>query len=139
MNTYTPEQVKENRQKWLAALRSGDFTQSRGDLETLDSHGNTVGYCCLGVACVVAMNEGVPLTRSTDPEAGYSSYADPDGALYSGSLPIAVQGWLGVHSSGPRVVTSLGYVSLAALNDGERWTFDQIAEAIEAQPEDWTG
>ena len=33
--------------KWIAALDSGKYKQSRHHLQT------TFGYCCLGVACVV--------------------------------------------------------------------------------------
>ena len=40
---------KEFKEKWLAALRSGEYKQGSGLL--LDSSNN---YCCLGVACIVA-------------------------------------------------------------------------------------
>ena len=39
---------KEFKEKWLSALRSGEYTQAREALWV----GN--GYCCLGVACKVA-------------------------------------------------------------------------------------
>lgn len=39
--------------KWLEALRSGEYEQTKGKLykspEFVDLHGGTVGYCCLGV------------------------------------------------------------------------------------------
>lgn len=40
----------EFKEKWIAALESGDFHQARGVLKER----NTDGYCCLGIACVVA-------------------------------------------------------------------------------------
>jgi hypothetical protein len=38
----------ELKQKWLAALRSGDYVQGVGKLRGLDNR-----YCCLGVLCDV--------------------------------------------------------------------------------------
>lgn len=42
------------RDKFVAALRSGDFKQGTGQFYNTDD----VSYCCLGVACEVAHNEG---------------------------------------------------------------------------------
>ena len=50
---------------WLAALRSGNFSQSKHKLQ--DSN----GYCCLGVACVVLKKiEPIKLDYSTYDENG---------------------------------------------------------------------
>lgn len=38
----------EFKAKWVAALESGEYSQTRSKLH------NNSGYCCLGVACVVA-------------------------------------------------------------------------------------
>ena len=38
----------ELKAKWVAALRSGEYTQGRYSLITEDG-----GYCCLGVLCMV--------------------------------------------------------------------------------------
>ena len=38
----------ELKAQWIAALRSGEYTQGRGALKTGDG-----GYCCLGVLCIV--------------------------------------------------------------------------------------
>lgn len=38
-------------QKWIAALRSGKYKQTKGALQTRQ------GYCCLGVACKVSIPE----------------------------------------------------------------------------------
>lgn len=37
--------MTEDRRRWIEALRSGEYTQTRGALKT------DFGYCCLGVAC----------------------------------------------------------------------------------------
>lgn len=45
MKKYTlPRDFAE---KWIAALRSGKYNQTRGSLR------DQFGYCCLGVACVI--------------------------------------------------------------------------------------
>lgn len=44
MTTYTPEQIEANRRAWIAALRSGEWKQTRFGLHREDRH------CCLGVA-----------------------------------------------------------------------------------------
>lgn len=48
---------KKFKAKWLNALRSGKYAQTK---ETL---ADTDGFCCLGVACVVA---GIPLNKIGD-------------------------------------------------------------------------
>lgn len=41
------EEQRKNVEKWIKALRSGDYKQGRGHLKTKD------GYCCIGVACEI--------------------------------------------------------------------------------------
>lgn len=45
---------KEFKEKWVAALRSGEYKQGEAYLKN-----NAGQYCCLGVACMVAYN-GIP-------------------------------------------------------------------------------
>lgn len=40
--------TKYLKNKWIKALRSGDFKQTTGSLKTLDE------YCCLGVLCEIS-------------------------------------------------------------------------------------
>jgi hypothetical protein len=47
---------QEQRDKWVAALRSGEYTQITGELRRWDAK-DSVGHCCLGVYCEVA---GIP-------------------------------------------------------------------------------
>ena len=41
---------KVTKKKWIAALKSGDFKQGKGQLRHRDN------YCCLGVLCVITGN-----------------------------------------------------------------------------------
>ncbi len=44
--------IKKYKEKWIAALRSGDYRQNRGSLRRMVDETN-FGYCCLGVLCEV--------------------------------------------------------------------------------------
>lgn len=121
--TYTPEEQKANREKWVTALRSGEFKQGRGRL-----HAEADEYCCFGVACELATAEGVLVAR------GFA-YATPGQAFQDAVPPEAVKDWLGL-------TDQLGILEhpsrfddmdvLTEVNDSGRWTFDQIADVIAA-------
>ena len=103
------EPNRENIQKWVDALRSGEYEQGKGNLKTADGK-----FCCLGVACEI------------------SELGEWNGRYYldaSNFLPPEVQGWLGLSSS-PQIV-GVADGSAWYLNDHRGWSFDQIADAIE--------
>jgi hypothetical protein len=110
--------LNKNARKWVEALRSGKFKQSRFVLR------NEEGFCCLGVACEVAVREGViPEAR-----AGKDRY-DYDNEI--SSLPERVQNWLGLRTP---YGYAEGYQSLESLNDSGEYSFEQIANVIESKP-----
>ena len=107
---------------WVAALRSGEYTQGYGFLHQLDPDGHDT-YCCLGVACEVAkklrMNIGLVTADAEilpDYAAGVMGFYDRAGTT----------------SEGLTIILSDGneYGSLAEAND-HGGTFAQIADAIE--------
>lgn len=114
--TYTLAEQKENRKKWVKALRSGRYKQGKGCLRDVKSD----AHCCLGVGCRATR---IPSTRSSD--------------LYhfgkekkSGTAPIEL-----VRATG--LLTTNGChedTSLINLNDGDNLTFSQIADIIESEP-----
>lgn len=116
--------VNENAKAWVAALRSGEYQQTRRAL------GDVHGYCCLGVACELYIKAGNKLSRKESP-----LYSDRDGPYvvryngHSDVLPRVVQDWLGLSS--PYGVYNNN--NLAALND-RRISFDEIARIIESRP-----
>ena len=107
---------KENIRKWVEALRSGEYKQGR-ELLRVGDH-----FCCLGVACDVS-NVG-EWQRRTGITFEYEEEM--------GMLPPAVRDWLGVASGDPVLYTPIGHGDKASqLNDHDRFTFAQIADAIE--------
>lgn len=110
----------EIKEKWVAALRSGEYKQGRNNLANV----KTNRFCCLGVLCEVALKEGVNLEVTKG-----SSMKFYNGEC--GYLPRKVAAWADCKDL-PSVNTKDGIKSLAALNDkGVR--FKTIAKLIEEQ------
>jgi hypothetical protein len=95
--------------KWVKALRSGKYSQAKGQLKT------TEGYCCLGVLCDLAVKAGVLKVFPTG----------------RGNLPLNVKRWAGLVDPAGGYD---GHQNLADDNDsGNR--FKTIANIIESEPE----
>src|SRR4051812_2834892 len=89
--------LSPNARKWVEALRSGRFKQTRGVLT------NDEGYCCLGVACQLFIEEGGDLKAIKRPTAWSHAitYVEPetDDFEFVSMLPSSVQSWLGLRGS----------------------------------------
>lgn len=120
MSAYNLEQQKANRDKWTAALRSGRYPQGKRALLSTDDQGRQC-FCCLGVACEVAVQAGV--------------IAPPADGSYGGEkniLPTSVQEWLGLYDDAGITRTEHDSTScLTELNDDAGWTFEQIADLVD--------
>lgn len=118
---------KEVIEKWVAALESGDYPQARGALNIKHYDGNH-SYCCLGVLCELAVDEGV-----IKPADRFGSYAyTEDGVEYmeGGVLPLPVRKWAGLRYCNPDVAVNDERRALADLNDSEMLTFPVIADIL---------
>jgi hypothetical protein len=108
------------RRAWVEALRSDKYKQGQGCLRLGDR------FCCLGVACELAVEAGVipPPTKRDD---GAYQYGKAAGAS-TACLPDCVRDWLGVtsHHGSLRGVPG----SLAGKND-QGLSFGEIADLIE--------
>ena len=121
----------EVKTKWLEALRSGNYKQGQNYL-----HRGNDEFCCLGVLCDLAVQEGV-VGRTFDPDVdggGAWVYQDAE-VRYSPSdalLPAPVVEWAGLDHINPEVPTpdSDGTEALSALNDTGK-SFGHIAQLIE--------
>lgn len=125
-----------------AALRSGEYPQTRMALCLVKAAGDApddapVGFCCLGVACEVAMANGVEMT--TEIKGATKFYNG--GSAY---MPQAVVDFFGFKNShgasytenGPVLMTTSKGLkgSLAQAND-TGVPFDEIADLIDANYE----
>ena len=113
--------ISENVQKWVDALRSGEYKQGRGRLKDNNS------YCCLGVLCEVFKEEA-------DLEAGEEAfYSKGDEVCFQTSPPFSINKLLGFKQfDGFGQVTNL----FISLNDKDGKSFSEIADYIEEHYEE---
>ena len=116
--------IKEVKDKWVAALRSGDYQQTKEFLQDSD------GFCCLGVLCDLYINEHD--SPSSERYQRWKKLCEfQDGTLLDLHdnllLPRAVREWSGVNSSDGNLRNG---TCLTALND-EGMPFSEIADTIE--------
>jgi len=106
------EQIKE---KWLAALRSGDYKQGKAALRSKDDE-----FCCLGVLCDVLDSDAW-----TENPVTCRPYA-PDSCLFWGGM----FGALPMDTRDEVEITDDEHNTLVDLNDDGR-SFEYIADHIE--------
>ena len=120
---------KKIAKKWVAALRSGEYTQGK---DVLADSARTK-HCCLGVLCEVAIKGGLEVTVETPP--------DHDAAIFDNSkafLPVSVADWAGMNTrlgELPSGATTATVLSLMGMNDSGH-TFGDIADVIEKYREE---
>lgn len=114
---------RENIRLWVEALRSGRYKQGRQTLR--QKKDNVIRYCCLGVACNVYKRvTGRGKWITTDVSGTHSFHGQ------MGVLPGSVADWLGLDDVNPNL---LGDIKASSANDTYNWTFEAIADAIEAK------
>lgn len=106
---------KKQFQLWIDALRSGDYKQTKETLE------DSMGYCCLGVACKVLVPEDkLKLDQIVLGGIMYGQFPEHQ--------PNAPK-WL------KEINSDFGHKfdrQLIDLNDEDKLSFEQIADALEA-------
>ena len=95
--------------KWIAALRSGEYEQTTGQLRNGDS------FCCLGVLCNVHAYEHPHIAKRQEKCGVYMGCTTMP--------PDAVRNWAGIHDD--------QYLRRFAEFNDTGSTFAQIADAIE--------
>ena len=108
------------KEKWLAALESGDYPQGKFALK--EAQNGVVSYCCLGVLCEVAVAEGV--ISEAAPREDSPTYIFNGSTAY---LPTKVMEWAGLTSHAGDLEEE--NVCLTRLNDNGV-PFAEIAEVI---------
>jgi hypothetical protein len=110
---------------WVAALRSGEYRQGRGALRN-DPSDHPTEYCCLGVACDLAIN-----FYGQGHWDGDIFFFDPeDHAGSAGLLPSSLARLMGFSHQNPRLGDETR--TLTGLNDAGA-SFNYIADIIETE------
>lgn len=118
---------KDIADKWVAALRSGEYKQRKFYLASPGPFVESgLQYCCLGVLCEIAIKEGVKLNRVETTIISPVAYGANEETKY---LPSEVKDWAMMWNTSGALKDG-SYRDLAALND-EGFSFEQIADAIE--------
>jgi hypothetical protein len=101
------------RDRWAAALESGDYAQGRGCLTSLTvvDGDPTPRYCCLGVLCELAAADGVVIVDVNNGNRRYGA------TLSRNYLPPEVVRWAGLDGVDPTVDLENGETRLSFLND----------------------
>jgi hypothetical protein len=125
MSNFTEEQ-KGRIRLLVEALRSGQYKQGKERLHRVSPEGHHT-WCCLGVACDVAIKSGLSVTTEFDafPHEG-DNVITYDGRVMF--LPLSVWGWYGFDNRDPHA----GDYSLTWWNDNG-FSFEKIADEIEAE------
>lgn len=120
------EQVKQ----WVAALRSDEYKQGFGALHEGD------GFCCLGVACDVAIklvpDSGFWRLAIKPPLCRYE-FSDQSGDHTTGQLTQDIEDFFGLDDPEgylPWADRDGDIPSLIDLNDSRQFSFQQIADVI---------
>lgn len=130
-------------------LRSGEYKQGHSALRRLAKDGGPDLFCCLGVMCEIAVEEGVLVRLDTDvPGTSYGYKVPGQDATHTAYLPPAVIEWAGVVSDQEKEASLEEYHyeergsfdvgsndSLTAMNDNGKHDFLAIADWMEANVE----
>lgn len=120
----------------LEALRSDRFKQGIEALAPIWEDGTH--HCCLGVICEVAIEAGVDVNRVKRPHADCLAYGGntsmPPDSVVQWAYGTDIGVWQVVieeDGDDDSADTVLRVRELSELNDNRRWSFEQIAQAIE--------
>ena len=118
---------KENMMKWVAALRSGKYAQTKEILR------DEKGFCCWGVMCDISGVGGwndITIDRKAFLWKAKAGVGMPPVGLPEELLGVSVE-TVGVYDRYDRAFY------LDDLNDSGEFTFDQLADLIETHVNGW--
>jgi hypothetical protein len=111
--------MTEAKKLWIAALRSGKYTQAKSTLRTRQ------GFCCLGVALdTMRVGEWVEWPASVFTFRADPSVADGKENIHRLSLPAKARDLLGINED-------IEFFCIG-MNDAQGKTFAEIADYLES-------
>ena len=102
---YTKKETAANRKLLADALESNRFKQGRRYLCYEEE--KTMYYCCLGVACELAMENGIRLGKRKETTSGVYHYIGSNRQELTGVLPYEVMKWLGFADNNGMLILSI--------------------------------
>jgi hypothetical protein len=126
---------KDIKPRWIQKLRSGEYPQTsnalnRAEPDRFTGNEAPVGYCCLGVLCDIAVEDGMGFWADTT-DGVRAFYFNGSGTPHRAFLSDDIAEWAGI-KLGPDEDTDYDVVmDLMGMNDKGR-SFDEIADHIEA-------
>jgi hypothetical protein len=137
----------QRRRAFVSALKRGEYPQAHHVLRREASDGYKEGFCCLGVACDVAIKDGLELDVQIVVSRYTYGIAGIGGDMSQTRLPTAVMMWYGFGVADPMLkvpqrlvdvnerVAAMwheGFEAVASsLNDDYRLTLPQIGECFQ--------
>lgn len=124
------------RDEWVRRLQSGKYRQGTGYLHRLTEDAGIPLYCCLGVLCEMAAEEGI-VNRVDYGVSGVVGYVARDQQLDVSATapPTAVRRWAGLVNDiiAAQIMPGVDAekFSLATLNDRYKLPFGRISTLIE--------
>lgn len=125
----------EIKERWLKALRSGEYTQGRGSLRYTKREKQVDAFCCLGVLCDIAQKDGIGHWGGVyEGEQTFQTGSQKNGFSYGSetALTSSVLSWAGLEVAGSTVFIKRSDTTLAQLNDSGK-SFKEIADIIERE------
>lgn len=160
-NILTDEQ-KTRLRSFIKSLRTTKKSQGHGSLNYYNREDKKRHFCCLGIACEVAIKDGLELEKRSGKRASgvddyvvteYKDFKYGETQWNGSTLPVDVVEWYGLPNQNPelsfptleekKTVSKQGYpssgLSAATVNDSLRFDFKHIADLFEYNylPEDY--
>jgi hypothetical protein len=108
---------------WADALRSGKYEQGKSALARKEE--DKTSYCCLGVLCELAIENGIKIEKSIFGECDYGELVGYNSS--TATLPPVVKEWAFENTNNFALIQD----DFISYNDTKGLTFDQIADIIE--------
>jgi hypothetical protein len=120
---------------WIEALRSGKYKQTQ-DLLRTGKTDKSAKFCCLGVACDIYAKETGEGQWKYNADKTRMEFCDTNGQMMGAAfLPDAVRKWMGLRTENG--ASRKEDTTLTSLNDEYNYSFEQIADKLEANEGYW--
>jgi len=113
--------------RWTTKLRSGEYKQGRNNLRVYDVANEEERFCCLGVLCEIAVEDGIIPPANTTSVVRRYGVDEAYGSI--GILPTVVKEWAELDY--PNGGYGIGDVHALSNDNDTGKSFDQIADIID--------